>query len=239
MQKNVHFSDRNLVYSPLPWSPSPNGSVSSLPPSPTTTTSQALPLESGSPIQPQLSPETELPQKPLPSPPPPIYRPPPTVARAQIHLLLSFAPFTPPNVRYDLSHPVHTLNPQLTSSFLEPATYPPLPALTLRCQHLAWPILVFPSQPLGFVSVLDVFTSLYTSLRLAALRAEYAALPLTRQSIDAAYFARCSLQVDDEEQRIEMLKGVKRVDFLCGKTHFLGLSGPLDEANQVWELNVA
>jgi hypothetical protein len=49
---------------------------------------------------------------------------------------------------------------------------------------------------------------------------------------------RCRLLADEEERKIEALKGVKRVDFLAGKTHFLGLSGPV-EGDHVWELNVA
>ncbi|KAJ7137022.1 hypothetical protein C8R44DRAFT_661803, partial [Mycena epipterygia] len=120
-----------------------------------------------------------------------------------------------------------------------PATYPPLPSLTVRCRHIAWPIVVSPSHAAGFVSVLDVFTSVYTSLRLAVLRAEYDTLPSgdARQSVDDAYFTRCRLLLDEDERHIETLKGVKRVDFLTGKTRFLGLSGPL-EAPHIWELNV-
>jgi hypothetical protein len=99
---------------------------------------------------------------------------------------------------------------------------------------------VFPSQLTGFVSVLDVFMSVHTSLRLAARRAEYDTLPSgdVRRGVDYAYFRRCGLLADEEERTMEALQGVKRVDFLEGKTRFLGLSGPI-EGEHVWELNVA
>jgi hypothetical protein len=154
--------------------------------------------------------------------------------------LLSFTPFAPPIVDYDLSHPLQTITSQLTPSFFNPATYPALPALTVLCRHITWPISVFPSQFTGFVSVLDVFMSVHTSLRLSARRAEYDALPSgdVRQGVDNAYFRRCELLADEEQRRTEAAQGVKRVDFLGGKTRFLGLSGPVEGAH-VWELNVA
>ncbi|KAJ7089632.1 hypothetical protein C8R44DRAFT_835990 [Mycena epipterygia] len=247
VKKTVQFSATNILYSPLPWSPSPGASISSLPPSPSAET----------PPQLEATPADDQPRPPLYREPAgaahtPVIPPAPIVysswpssprpgllprledipyssliGRAQIHFLLSFSPFTPPHVHYDLSRPLHTINSQLTPSFLNPAMFPPLPSLTIRCRHIAWPIVVSPSHAAGFVSVLDVFTSVYTSLRLAVLRAEYDTLPSgdARQSVDDAYFTRS-------------LKGVKHVDFLTGKTRFLGLSGPL-EAPHVWELNVS
>ncbi|KAJ7744737.1 hypothetical protein DFH07DRAFT_834234 [Mycena maculata] len=255
MRKNVHFSSTNISYSPVPWSPSSTASTSSLPPSPDPLLS-LLPDESTPKDEPRLSVQ-EVHGKPVSLSIPIIYSPwpapsllrisprqqhlaIPTSPITQIHLLLSFMPFTPPNVHYDLAHPLHTINPQLTPSFLDPATFPPLPALSVLCRHINWPILVSPSRPGGFVSVLDVFTSVYASLRLAVRRAEYDALPSgdARHSVDNAYFARCRAVADENERQIETLKGVKRVDFLMGRTQFLGLSGPL-EAAHTWELNVS
>ncbi|KAJ6567965.1 hypothetical protein DFH09DRAFT_1155537 [Mycena vulgaris] len=255
--KSVHFSSTNIMYSPLPWSPSPGASTSSLPPSPSAPLPPQLPESAVDSPRPA-PPRQESPHTPVVPPAPVMYSPwpspylfglpsrnkdspsPPLCVRAQIHLLLSFAPFSPPNVHCDLALPLHTLNPQLTPSFLDPATYPPLPALTVMCRHLGWPIMVSASQLGGFVSVLDVFTSVVTSLRLAVRRAEYDTLPSpeARRSVDEAYFTRCRQLAGEGERQIEALKGVKRVDFLMGKTHFLGLSGPLDGVH-VWELNVS
>ncbi|KAJ7843655.1 hypothetical protein B0H14DRAFT_2778467 [Mycena olivaceomarginata] len=239
MAKTVQFSSTNVLYSPLPWSPSPGASTSSLPPSPS--------VRSPPPIHDERTHS--------PSPAPVVYNlwgpsvvpfvSPrkdhiPIEGRAQIHSLLSFTPFAPPIVDYDLSHPFQTITSQLTPSFFNPATYPALPALTVLCRHITWPISVFPSQLTGFVSVLDVFMSVHTSLRLSARRAEYDALPSSdvRQGVDNAYFRRCELLADEEQRRTEAAQGVKRVDFLSGKTRFLGLSGPVEGAH-VWELNVA
>ncbi|KAJ7734127.1 hypothetical protein B0H16DRAFT_1578370 [Mycena metata] len=251
MTKTVHFSSTNITYSPLPWSPSPGASTSSLPPSPTIPT-RPLPQESLEETAVVEANRQEASSKALlhHSTPilyslwssTPLFRlsPQREYSRIQIHSLLSCVPFTPPNVHYDFSRPLHTINPQLTPLFLNPATYPPLPVLTVICRHIAWPMTVAPSLPTGFVSVLDVFTSVYTSLRLAVRWAEYNALPSAeaRRGVDDAYFARCRLVEDKDERGIERLKGVKRVDFLLGRTRFAGLSGPL-EAAHVWELNVS
>ncbi|KAJ7023641.1 hypothetical protein C8F04DRAFT_1133849 [Mycena alexandri] len=251
MTKSVHFSSTNIMYSPLPWSPSPGASTSSLPPSSSITT-HPRPQESledtavAEPIRQEPSPKPLLHRStPIlyslwPSTPPFRLSQQRDYTQIQIHSLLSFMPFTPPNVHYDFAQPLHTINPQLTPSWLNPATYPPLPVLSVICRHIAWPMTVAPSLPTGFVSVLDVFTSVYTSLRLAVQWAEYNALPSAdaRRSVDDAYFARCRLVEDKDERGIEKLKGIKRVDFLLGRTRFSGLSGPL-EAEHVWELNVS
>ncbi|KAJ7342408.1 hypothetical protein DFH08DRAFT_874204 [Mycena albidolilacea] len=252
MAKTVQFSTTNVLYSPLPWSPSPGASTSSLPPSPSAV---ALPQLPESPSATAIPPPIHDERTHSPSPAPVVYNlwgpsivpfvSPrkdhiPVEGRAQIHSLLSFTPFAPPTVDYDLSRPLQTITSQLTPSFFNPATYPALPALTVLCRHITWPISVFPSQLTGFVSVLDVFMSVHTSLRLAARRAEYDALPSgdVRQGVDNAYFMRCELLADEEQRRTEAAQGVKRVDFLGGKTRFLGLSGPVEGAH-VWELNVA
>ncbi|KAJ6485403.1 hypothetical protein C8R47DRAFT_538215 [Mycena vitilis] len=253
MKKSVQFSNTNILYSPLPWSPSPTASTSSLPPSPSVATRPRLPQSIADSMEPPSVNPTPTDTRFIPAPI--IYSPWPSsmplglspprenisiLSSAQIHALLAFAPFVPPPVNYDLSHPLHTINPQLTPSFLNPATFPPLPALTIRCRHIAWPIAVSASQPTGFVSVLDVFTSVYTSLRLNVRRSEYDTLPEgdARHRVNAAYFARCALLTDEEARRIAALEGVKRVDFLQGKTRFLGLSGPVESAH-VWELNLS
>ncbi|KAJ7082624.1 hypothetical protein B0H15DRAFT_924040 [Mycena belliarum] len=269
MSKTVHFSNTNIMYSPLPWSPSV-ASTSSLPSSPSEPSQPPLPLPESvvdlvseperkpTPEAPSHTPVIPAPAPLLYSPWPPSYlalphlpAPPvpasaPNALRAQIHILLAFAPFAPPHVHYDLTQPLHTLNPQLTPAFLEPATFPPLTALTVLCRHVAWPLPVAPSHPRSFVAVLDVLTAVATGLRRAVQPAEYASLPVgardvpgaTRQGVDNAYFARCRLVRDEGERAIEARKGVKRVDFLMRRTRFLGLSGPL-EGLHVWELNVA
>ncbi|KAF8172978.1 hypothetical protein K438DRAFT_1850948 [Mycena galopus ATCC 62051] len=260
MTKQVHFSSTNIMYSPLPWSPSSGASASSLPPSPSVATHTQLPESPGDGGTVSLRIRATVPariqdEQPDQHPPPPVpivYSPWPSAASlcllpwkeyipcpAHVNSLLSYTPFARANVDYNLSQPLHTINSQITPHFLNSATYPPLPTLTLLCRHIAWPIPVVPSQPAGFVSVLDVFTSVYTSLRLAVLPIEYDALPEggVRQSVDNSYFMRCTRLVDEEERRIEASKGVKRVDFLAGKTCFLGLSGPV-QADHVWELNV-
>ncbi|KAF7297066.1 hypothetical protein MIND_00939400 [Mycena indigotica] len=218
----------------------------------------AWPPPSPSP-PPLYTPWTTQPQSGQPYPTPPIH----------LHVLLAFTPFANvPPIAFDVSLPPHTqLQQNLTPAYLEPATHPPLSCLVLHCRRLAlafpypisgddWTIPVVPlTQPTtGIVCVLDVLRAIYVSLRTSVLRAEYetfrattigdsvkptSATMTTRTEVDSAYFARCKFISDPHLRRAEELKGVKRVDVLCGKTRFLGLSGPLEAGPGVWELNLA
>ncbi|KAJ7615944.1 hypothetical protein FB45DRAFT_757357 [Roridomyces roridus] len=253
MTKTVQFSNTNILYSPLSWDsdsicarelPAPADAVAEddapLASEELPEQSKALIIHSPWPAPRQLygtpspGPKTTLFYY-DPTPPPP----------TQIHVLLSYMPFTNPHVQYDVSHPLHTLNPQLTASFLDAATLPAVPSLTIHCRHIPWAIPVMASTPYStystaYVSVLDVYTALYTSLRLAIRQSEYNALGTeARLRVNDAYFARCARVVEPEERRIEMLKGVKRVDLLLGRTRFMGLSGPLRAGTpDTWELNL-
>ncbi|KAJ7195797.1 hypothetical protein GGX14DRAFT_376649 [Mycena pura] len=239
--KKVQFSSTNLMYSPLPWSPdlNPDPDAVQLPPSPFLSHATLL----HAPL-PESADEPPAEPEPAPQPERATYTPAPSAP--QLHVLLAFSPFSPPAVTYDVAHPPHTLNAQLTPSFLEPATHPPRAVLALRCRRLPfaddWTISIVPSHPAGVVCVLDVLRAVYSALRTAVRRAEYDSLGAdgARQRVDAAYFARCRMLAGEEERQVEVLKGVKRVDFLCGKTRFLGLSGPLaPDGAGVWELNVS
>ncbi|KAJ7744837.1 hypothetical protein B0H14DRAFT_3514642 [Mycena olivaceomarginata] len=120
MTKTVHFSRTDILYSPLPWSPYPGASTSSLPPSPAAAAHPQLPDSSSATAIP--SPTHDEPtNRDFPSPAPVVYSlwgPPvvpfvsprkghiPIQGRTQIHSLLAFAPFAPPAVDHDLSHPL-------------------------------------------------------------------------------------------------------------------------------------
>jgi len=86
----------------------------------------------------------------------------------------------------------------------------------------------------------DVFEQLYRELRLPILPIEYAELPDShiRANVDAAYFRRCARILDEKEREYELSKGIKRIDLLMGRTHFIGLSGVADDPD-LWELNVS
>ena len=76
-------------------------------------------------------------------------------------------------------------------------------------------------------------------VRLAVAPAEYSALtPELKHAVNASYEARWKRMAPSRERDEELRKGVKRVDFLCGRTRFRGLSctqrGPA-----VWMLNVS
>jgi hypothetical protein len=123
-------------------------------------------------------------------------------------------------------------------AFAEPATLPPSLSLTLVSDLLPWSIVVAPS-PASYINVSDVITTLHRSLRLAVHPDEFNALPShdAKYRVNMAYEGRCKrLEEDPRACEEEKKKGVKRVDFLMGRTMFMGLSpvGP-----GVWTINVS
>ncbi|KAJ7618669.1 hypothetical protein FB45DRAFT_170199 [Roridomyces roridus] len=280
--KSVHFAATNIMYSPLPWSPSPGGSTSSLPPSPSIATLPAHEiLENSRKIKES---ELQTPNEPIPVPlPPPAMLPPhhgqfystwltpaslpppelfpvpvPVIfSGTQIHILLSFAPAVPPNIRYDVTQPpnMHTLQP--TQGLMDAATSPALAYLELhlrspRCRQLAQRVIaVRPGGGAagpgpgavggpGVVSVFDVLASVYTALRIPVRADEYAALGAgdsdggreMKRRVDSAYFRRCDAArraLGAAERDREAGQGVRWVDVLAGAgwTRFMGLSGPV------------
>ncbi|KAK6995822.1 hypothetical protein R3P38DRAFT_2800634 [Favolaschia claudopus] len=267
MTKTVHFSTTNTLYSPLPWTPSPGASTSSLPPSPSAAT---FPTQPESPPTKDAA-TKDVQEEPLLvsdgafAPPAPIVysvwpsdveyaafaspRPTslavPLPSPIHIHSLLSFTPHAPPNLIFDLAHPLAVLTPRITPAFLSPATLPPTPTLTLTSPHLSHAMQITPPHPTTpFVSVLDVLASLHTQLHTGIRRAEYDVLPAERRgAVDTAYFKRVAglalVGVDEPGRKTEAERGVKWVDFLEGRTRFMGLSGPLvGSTHNVWSLNM-
>jgi hypothetical protein len=156
-----------------------------------------------------------------------------------IHYLLAFTPYTDPVIPYDLSEPPHFSN--ASEGFSQPATHPPLQRLTIVHPLFMWNVEVFPSSstPGACITVSDVLSTLYYELSKGVDPAHYADLPdAERQCVDNAYFRRCSDIQEAIQRNHAMNRGVIKLDFLAGQTHFLGLSGTTNGPD-IWELNVS
>ena len=142
--------------------------------------------------------------------------------------------------------------PRLTDTLVrQPATHPALASLSIVCDHLPWSITVLPNPravwAAPFVTVGDVLHTLYRTLRLGVTEPELETLePALRERIRRAYIARYRRVAHPRDREAEKAKYVKRVDFLCDRTFFLGLS-PVPNGNPakglapgtVWALHVA
>jgi hypothetical protein len=112
------------------------------------------------------------------------------------------------------------------------ATNPPQPFIQIEHPSLVDPIIVFPSTPHTSVTVDDVFLALYRYFSACASFREFDVLPYDAQ-----------LRVNDTFQRrvgaqeSERFRGVKRVDFLMGRSRFLGLSAKGNDP-RIFALNV-
>jgi hypothetical protein len=90
-----------------------------------------------------------------------------------------------------------------------------------------------------YVTVEDVLLQLYRFLRRPATREDYSAIPNhdVRDQIAESYKRRCSRASSAEEFAAEQSKGLKRVDFLLGRTRFMGLSST-KLGSDTWVLNL-
>ncbi|KAF7335547.1 hypothetical protein MVEN_02208600 [Mycena venus] len=182
--------------------------------------------------------------------PPPLYAAPltpkgshcaPTAMKVQAHNLIALSHF--PLLQYDVSlHPssIFSHRPSISAAaFLEPAVYPRRLSLSLVTPHLPWKIPV-PASNRRYVSVGDVLSAIYRTLRVNATPAEFNALGTEKlmRRASTAYTRRCERLRGHSGYSQEKREGVKRVDFLMGYTTFQGIT-PTSGAPDVWRLTIS
>ncbi|KAJ7728169.1 hypothetical protein DFH07DRAFT_757363 [Mycena maculata] len=220
--RQVRFSTENTFHSPLPqlsWSNS-SATSSSGPPTPPTPPYADLP--GPTPYAPRRSYTDSV------------------VKKGHAHGLLAFS--DSPLLIYDMSlHPslisTHYLGVS-SAGMLEPAVSPPQPSISISTPYLPWSIAVSASNGL-YVTVSDVLTSLYRSLRINVTPAEFTALGTEKlmRRATASYTQRYTWLKGHCGYTEEQQQGVKRVDFLMGCTQFRGLSST--GSADVWQLYIS
>ncbi|KAE9385952.1 hypothetical protein BT96DRAFT_928553 [Gymnopus androsaceus JB14] len=127
-----------------------------------------------------------------------------------------------------------------TASFSEPAVYPPVSSLVIQIPHHIWPISVYASYNGQYVTVNDVFTAVYHSLRTNVSSSEYRAIPSKKdaEKVRMAYEMRYRRIRDRYAYESEKQQGVKRVDFLNGHTRFTGLATS-NHGSGAWVLHLS
>jgi len=234
--RRVHFlyPDTNTILSPPPLTP-PVIPLSPLTPSPTYSD---FSLPSSDPLTPPSLPYHLSPVR--------------TVGNVtRVHPVIAYNDRTPP-LYFDVasppsrSLPIHSPSSGSQRGFLphasqasppplgfepvllnEPATYPPLSSITLMSDLLPWSIHVEASASLSVpvVTIFDVLQTLYITLRIPIAPCEWANVPTTAQSlISAAFYRRIDGIRDYNLRDSQRRKGVRRVDFLTGRTRLIGLS---------------
>ena len=184
-----------------------------------------------------------MPSSPGPSTPPPL----PNVEFSS-PVLASYPPESPltpgvyihpalaaPSLLFDVrSHPSHS-NPRLSPGVLTtPASSPPLSSLALRVGNLPWMLTVSPdaehSPGEAFVTVQDVLLAIYFHLRKPAKGEEYEAMNRSRKAeIFRAFESRVGTDLGQRG------KGLRRIDFLCGRFRAQGLVRAQSKDN-VWDV---
>ncbi|KAK1222158.1 hypothetical protein PQX77_014999 [Marasmius sp. AFHP31] len=217
--KRVRFAREKIEY-PIP----PNSSRSR--------TSSSLPSTDGPRIPPSY-------QGALPSSAPHSYHvppPKPSVQPVRAHKLIGYS--HQPALNFDVTLPLSTLTSryQSLSSLLlsEPVVTPVHSSLVLTTHHLPWSITIYPSNGY-YVTVRDMLDAIYHALRKNISQQEYQYCR-DKLRVDEAYQRRYSRIRDYHASRQEKASGVKRVDFLCRKTRFMGISPT--SRHDVWELRL-
>ncbi|KAJ6555228.1 hypothetical protein B0H10DRAFT_2241461 [Mycena sp. CBHHK59/15] len=114
-------------------------------------------------------------------------------AKAYAHGLVAFS--NSPLLEYDISQHPSTISTHYlgvsSAGLLEPAVYPPQLTISLVTPHLPWTIIV-PASNSRHITVLDVLTSIYRSLRVNVTLAEFNSLQTQKlmKRATAAYTQR-------------------------------------------------
>ncbi|KAG7094569.1 hypothetical protein E1B28_005397 [Marasmius oreades] len=223
VHKRVRFSKTRTEYTILANAP-PSYASSSLPSSngPVTPPSYQVPLPGHS--------HYSYPPKSKPVKQPP-----------HAHSLLAHCGSHQPQLNFDVTLPISSMTaryrPLPTPLLSEPAITPVVPSLVLTTHLLPWSITIYASNGY-YVTVRDVLEGIYRALRKNVTHKEYNSIPShpDRARVNEAYERRYSRVRDYYASREEKQGGVKRVDFLRGRTRFMGIS-PSGRAN-IWELRL-
>ncbi|KAF9481926.1 hypothetical protein BDN70DRAFT_971727 [Pholiota conissans] len=142
------------------------------------------------------------------------------------------------NLRDPPSTIVHNRGKLSRNQLLAPATSPSLRLLCIRSPNLPWIITVYASKS-SFITLEDVFLTIYNSLRRNITLTEFNSLPSRTAQINAtrAYEARYREKKTTTEYEAEKKGGMKRVDFLMDRIRFLGISIHSQHPDE-WQLNI-
>ncbi|KAJ2922951.1 hypothetical protein H1R20_g14141, partial [Candolleomyces eurysporus] len=163
--------------------------------------------------------------------------------KLKIHPYLESSSSRNPVIVYDLLDPPSQASRHhfaLSSSVLaEPATKPPTQMLTIQFPHLpeSWELRITGSSPMGYVTLGDVLDRIHGDLRQNISQREWERMRSSEQAkTREAYENRYRRYRSRSMYLQEKAGGMKRVDFLLGKTRFLGLSR-VSKRGDVWAMN--
>jgi len=201
-----------ISLSPDPNTPSPAYSQTSLPSTngPLTPPILNVPPHAFSPVK-------NSPVVPLKNNPHFVPATPTSPAPPSLHDLLA----NPQGVRLDIAFPPHPDRLRIHYPHLSmAATHPPAKVMKVVTPGLPWSITVEPTTTSSpFVTVLDVLHALYTSLHKPINQAEFEAVSHSfRDLISKAWHHRLDKIPFPSDLKTERARGVRRMDFLLGKT---------------------
>ena len=175
-------------------------------------------------------PSSSLPSSPGPATPPPFeidspYHTVPLPTSLNTVLATSQTPFW----NWNMLYPRETITPRTnlpSDIWTQAATQPAVGSMDIFYKHLPWRITVYSRLRDSYVTVADVLDGLYHALSKPVTAAEFELLPTAdkKHAVKDTYFRRCNKQSTYALQISEQRSGIKRVDFLGGRSKFEGLT---------------
>jgi len=194
-------------------------------------------FETGGTPSPTFSSST-LPSSPGPVTPPPLgigspYHTAPLPIVAHTVLAVPQTPFW----NWDMSYPTQTITPRTnlpSDIWTQAATQPAVGSMDIICKFLPWRITIYPRLQGSYVTVADVFDGLHRALSISVTAAEFELLPTAdeKHAVNNAFLRRCKRRSTYALQVSEQKSGIRRVDFLRGRSEF----GGLEYSKEGWKL---
>jgi len=130
--------------------------------------------------------------------------------------------------KWDMSDPSETITrtdlPR--DIWTQAATQPAVGSMDIKCLGFPWRITIHPRLQGSYITVADVFKCIHGALSIPVTAAEFDLLPTAgeKHAVTEAFLQRCRRRSNHALRISEHGSGIKRVDFLRGRSEFKGLT---------------
>ncbi|KAG8807148.1 hypothetical protein FRC17_004620 [Serendipita sp. 399] len=158
----------------------------------------------------------------------------------QVHYALAASPNPTPLILWDIFQPTSSIlgtNPSYPIHLNHSAVEPPVSSMRLICKDMPWMITIRKKDN-SIVTIGDVFEAIYTQMQESIIHSEWRLMgPAIQKQVSARFQQR--LEQLASVGQVDESRGIRRVDFLLGKTAFVGLkSDPKTIGKLVGDIDV-
>ncbi|KAG8816573.1 hypothetical protein FRB91_005601 [Serendipita sp. 411] len=161
-------------------------------------------------------------------------------SQPQVHYALAASPNPTPLILWDIFQPTSSIlgtNPSYPIHLNHSAVDPPVSSMRLICKDMPWMITIRKKDN-SIVTIGDVFEAIYTQMQESIIHSEWRLMgPAVQKQVSNRFQQR--LEQMAAVGQVEESRGIRRVDFLLGKTAFIGLkSDPKTLSKLVGDIDI-